>query len=138
MKKLKQELVCSLISNAESWPSKEVSISLEKLQNGREAHYNLLLEDRIDPARFLARLNPGTRLMVEGGSAVIASFLHASPPVVDRLVVTVAPTLVGEAGVPVTPTEQQGERVIVRPPALRHIASQHFGIDTVFAASIEP
>ena len=40
-------------------------------------------------------------IMVEGGSAVISSFLHAEArhdgsPLVDNIVVTVAPTLIGE------------------------------------------
>lgn len=45
--------------------------------------------------------------MVEGGQQVISSFLsHREPstsvPVVDTLIVTVAPTLVGPSGVGVT------------------------------------
>jgi len=45
--------------------------------------------------------------MVEGGQRVIGSFLchedSSSKPVVDVLIVTVAPTLVGQAGVGVLP-----------------------------------
>jgi riboflavin biosynthesis pyrimidine reductase len=40
-----------------------------------------------------------TSLMVEGGQRVISSFLSANPSLVDVLVVTVAPMLVGHAGV---------------------------------------
>lgn len=46
------------------------------------------------------------RLMIEGGSSVITSCLYArrrdGRPLVDRLIVTVAPTLVGDDGVPVS------------------------------------
>ena len=46
-------------------------------------------------------------VMIEGGSRVLSSFLHALPrkdgtPVVDRVIVTIAPMLIGE-GVGVVP-----------------------------------
>jgi 2,5-diamino-6-(ribosylamino)-4(3H)-pyrimidinone 5'-phosphate reductase len=37
--------------------------------------------------------------MVEGGQRVISSFLSASPVLVDILIITIAPILVGQAGV---------------------------------------
>lgn len=56
---------------------------------------------RLDLSEFVRSLPPETRLMVEGGSAVISSFLHSGE--VDRLVATVAPVFVGAGGIPVTP-----------------------------------
>lgn len=49
--------------------------------------------------------------MVEGGARVIHSFLQAnlSTPLVDSLIVTVAPTLVGSSGIPYeTTTTSEG------------------------------
>jgi 2,5-diamino-6-(ribosylamino)-4(3H)-pyrimidinone 5'-phosphate reductase len=37
--------------------------------------------------------------MVEGGQRVISSFLSENPALVDILIVTVAPILVGQAGI---------------------------------------
>ena len=45
----------------------------------------------------MAKDYPGTTLMVEGGASIISSFLNSGR--VDSLIVTVAPTLVGEDGV---------------------------------------
>ncbi|KIJ54316.1 hypothetical protein M422DRAFT_64394 [Sphaerobolus stellatus SS14] len=75
-----------------------------------------------------------TSLMVEGGQRVIGSFLchqdSASKPVVDVVIVTVAPTLVGEAGVGVLP------KGLTKIPMLEHIASSQFGKDSVIACRI--
>lgn len=49
---------------------------------------------------FVANLPSGTSLMVEGGSAVISSFLSEAL-IVDRLVITTAPMFVGDEGVAV-------------------------------------
>lgn len=61
-------------------------------------------------------------LMVEGGATVISSFINSG--VVDRLVVTVSPTLVGEDGVPYN---------VGKVPSLEYIRSQAVGRDTVMA-----
>ncbi|BGP36938.1 2,5-diamino-6-(ribosylamino)-4(3H)-pyrimidinone 5'-phosphate reductase [Rhodotorula kratochvilovae] len=69
----------------------------------------------------------GRSLMVEGGAGVIASSLAAPPPgVVDLLVVTVAPVLVGPEGV-------SAAREGVKLSQLEHIKTEVFGRDTVFA-----
>ncbi|KAI9344628.1 riboflavin-specific deaminase-like protein [Obelidium mucronatum] len=49
---------------------------------------------RVLKARFGLRA-----VMVEGGSAVIASFLAAGKSAVDRLIITIAPVVVGPSGV---------------------------------------
>lgn len=72
-------------------------------------------------------------VMVEGGQRVISSMLterHTDGSVlVDTLIVTVAPTLVGFDGVGVI---QQGKKL----PALKHIKSEQFGTDTVIACTL--
>ncbi|KAJ1830214.1 2,5-diamino-6-(ribosylamino)-4(3H)-pyrimidinone 5'-phosphate reductase [Coemansia sp. RSA 2706] len=67
------------------------------------------------------------RLMVEGGARVIQAFLAS--PIVDLLIVTIAPTLVGERGV-----------AAVLAPAQASIVPQlyePFGRDIVMAATIQ-
>ncbi|EJD54406.1 bacterial bifunctional deaminase-reductase [Auricularia subglabra TFB-10046 SS5] len=74
-------------------------------------------------------------LMVEGGRSVISSFFAARDsqgrPVVDRLIVTVAPILVGSDGVGVA---LEGATTILR---LEHLCSQLMGRDTVVACRVE-
>lgn len=86
--------------------------------------------------------------MVEGGSSVISSFLYSG--LADRLVVTVAPTWIGQDGIPVTRTSgydsvgrvhsatQNLAEVLHQlwMPKLQHIASEQFGVDTVFACAL--
>ena len=48
---------------------------------------------------MLAEKRPHATLMVEGGSRIISSFLYSG--CVSNLIVTVAPTMVGDEGVPV-------------------------------------
>ncbi|GAA5964375.1 hypothetical protein JCM21900_001433 [Sporobolomyces salmonicolor] len=66
----------------------------------------------------------GRALMVEGGSSVITSFLGSR--LVDLVVVTVAPVLVGAEGVSMA-------RPGIELPHLEHVATKTFGKDTVFA-----
>ncbi|GEM06577.1 hypothetical protein Rt10032_c01g0594 [Rhodotorula toruloides] len=66
----------------------------------------------------------GRSLMVEGGASVISSFL-STPGLVDLVIVTVAPVLIGDDGVSVT---KEG----VHLPRLTHVRTQVFGKDTVF------
>ncbi|KDQ15744.1 hypothetical protein BOTBODRAFT_108453 [Botryobasidium botryosum FD-172 SS1] len=77
----------------------------------------------------LRRLGIGS-LMVEGGQRVISSFLAHSPPLMDMLVVTVAPVIVGAAGVGALQDEQ------VRVPQMEHVRSELLGRDTVVACRV--
>ncbi|GAA6058366.1 hypothetical protein JCM3770_005275 [Rhodotorula araucariae] len=73
----------------------------------------------------------GRSVMVEGGAGVIASSLAASavpPGVVDLVVVTVAPVLVGEG----VSAVKEG----VTMPHLQHVKTEVFGRDTVFACKL--
>ncbi|CAE6450162.1 unnamed protein product [Rhizoctonia solani] len=87
-------------------------------------------------------------VMVEGGQRVISSMLTGrhvdGSPLVDALIITVAPNLIGFDGVGVL---QQGKKVRSGPyfqyhsdpaqlPALKHIQSEQFGIDTVIACRL--
>ncbi|CUA67410.1 hypothetical protein RSOLAG22IIIB_03053 [Rhizoctonia solani] len=70
-------------------------------------------------------------VMVEGGQRVISSMLTGlhtdGSPLVDALIITVAPSLIGFDGVGVL---QQGKKL----PSLKHIQSEQFGTDTVIAS----
>jgi len=70
-----------------------------------------------------------TSLMVEGGQRVISSFLSTGPTLVDILIITVAPILVGQAG-----TEALNPDSTI--PLLEHIESENFGRDTVMACRL--
>lgn len=78
-------------------------------------------------------------LMVEGGASVISSFINSG--VVDRLVVTVSPTLVGDEGVPYNVGKvgnfasscMHGPHPPAKVPSLEYIRSQAVGRDTVMA-----
>ncbi|KAI4521207.1 bacterial bifunctional deaminase-reductase [Schizophyllum commune Loenen D] len=66
-------------------------------------------------------------LMVEGGASVIRSFLDASQGgVVDTIIVTVAPTFVGEDGV------GYGVKLGESGGKFKHVSTQVVGADTVF------
>ncbi|KAI0673677.1 bacterial bifunctional deaminase-reductase [Trametes maxima] len=88
-------------------------------------------------------------LMVEGGARVIRSFLsatHASAKagseVVDALVITVAPTLVGSAGVGYGAelhADTSAEWLIqgcTKLPTFQHVRTEVFGPDTVMALKV--
>ncbi|KAJ3496641.1 hypothetical protein NLJ89_g10456 [Agrocybe chaxingu] len=74
-------------------------------------------------------------LMVEGGARIIASFL--SEPVVDALVVTIAPVLVGNAGVGYqSPTVLSSEGELKA--RFKDVHMESFGKDTVVALQALP
>ncbi|BGO96884.1 hypothetical protein RTG_00327 [Rhodotorula toruloides ATCC 204091] len=116
-------VVCSAIRGAEPYL---------KCQAIKETGGTVFLAEasgrRIDLHKFLheevATPYLGRSLMVEGGASVISSFL-ATPGLVDLVIVTVAPVLVGDEGVSVT---KEG----VDLPQLEHVRTQVFGKDTVF------
>ncbi|TIA85242.1 hypothetical protein E3P99_04046 [Wallemia hederae] len=67
------------------------------------------------------------RVMIEGGATVIKGLL-SSDGVVDELVVTVSPVLIGSAGLSI---------ISDKVPSLRHKDSRVFGKDVVFIASTQ-
>lgn len=104
-------------------------------------------------AALLCRLREcGIRsLMVEGGQRVISSFYAArdgdSRPVVDILIVTVAPTLVGPSGVGVSLDRSEkvfktrglvenADHSVLQTLNLQHVRSEILGIDTVVACRV--
>ncbi|GAA6043156.1 hypothetical protein JCM8097_004346 [Rhodosporidiobolus ruineniae] len=70
-----------------------------------------------------SRPHLGRSLMVEGGASVISSFLASG--LVDLVIVTVAPVLIGSEGVSVT-------RPGLKVPRLEHLETKVYGRDTVF------
>ncbi|GAA5979926.1 hypothetical protein JCM10908_001467 [Rhodotorula pacifica] len=105
-----------------------------------------LLDPSISPPFVQKAL--GRSLMIEGGASVLASFLSAGDPkgraLVDRVVVTVAPVLIGPEGVEI-PFRPQGVEIpflgsssakgtTESPllPRLEPIATKVLGNDTVF------
>ncbi|TFK41816.1 dihydrofolate reductase-like domain-containing protein [Crucibulum laeve] len=63
-------------------------------------------------------------VMIEGGARVIGSFFKQTPPVVDNIVVTVAPIFVGEKGISYGLPLQQAS-------GFKHMHSELVGNDTV-------
>ena len=59
---------------------------------------------------MLAERRPHSTLMVEGGSRIISSFLYSG--YVDNLIVTVAPIIVGDEGVPVVQSGSSGSKPV--------------------------
>lgn len=113
------------------------------------ALFNLQYADA-DPESLLAE-SFGRSLMIEGGAAVLASFLSATTttttdsdseseaaavvrvmPLVDLVIVTVAPVLIGPEGLSV-PYPSSSAREGRRLPRLVPIATKVLGNDTVFA-----
>ncbi|SCV68810.1 BQ2448_931 [Microbotryum intermedium] len=85
----------------------------------------LQADSRLSLAALLERRDLlGRSLMVEGGAKVIASFLESG--LVDLLIITVAPTIVGEG----IRALRQGNL----PPELEHVETRAFGKDTVIVA----
>ncbi|KAK4684097.1 hypothetical protein P7C73_g6103, partial [Tremellales sp. Uapishka_1] len=75
-------------------------------------------------------------VMIEGGSRILSSFLHApkradGTPLVDRVIVTVGPMFIGD-GVGVVPN---GEDVAL--PALKTLHTETMGKDTVMVCCID-
>ncbi|EED79711.1 predicted protein [Postia placenta Mad-698-R] len=86
------------------------------------------------PMLMMSLSSMGIRsVMVEGGARVIQSFLAEaeSSDIVDTVVVTVAPTLVGESGV------GYGQNLVGNKlPKLQHISTEVFGSDAVIALKV--
>ncbi|KAG2075193.1 bacterial bifunctional deaminase-reductase [Suillus decipiens] len=76
-------------------------------------------------------------LMVEGGATVIGSFL-AEPArtkpstIIDTLIITIAPTLIGDDGV------GYGEKLLATQiPSLKHVRTEVMGRDVVIVSALE-
>lgn len=74
-------------------------------------------------------LGRSNSLMIEGGATLISSLLSTPPPAdgrqIDRLIITMASTFVGEDGVSISVADTQPTK------ALKHIATKVFGRDPV-------
>ncbi|QRV94921.1 riboflavin biosynthesis protein RibD [Ceratobasidium sp. AG-Ba] len=111
--------------------SKEIKRRKKELEDAGA----ILITGRLDLAGALRllKMRGVNSVMIEGGQRVISSMLterHADGSVlVDTLIVTVAPKLIGFDGMGVI---QQGKKL----PALKHIKSEQFGVDTVIACTL--
>ncbi|KAJ8296729.1 2,5-diamino-6-ribosylamino-4(3H)-pyrimidinone 5'-phosphate reductase [Rhodotorula toruloides] len=138
---LRMPLTSKLLSNARKGISKAPLVVCKRLRGGEkglesqaisEAGGKVYIANDFGRGIDLRKLihDPaatpflGRSLMVEGGASVISSFL-ATPGLVDLVIVTVAPVLVGDEGVSVT---KEG----VDLPRLEHVRTQVFGKDAVF------
>lgn len=90
--------------------------------------------------------------MVEGGASVIAAFLNlrspSDEPLVDMHIVTVAPTIIGSAGVQAVQLISEvslrssmkhtpsAHRKLSQIPRMEPIAAEIFGKDAVFASRL--
>ncbi|KAJ2707238.1 2,5-diamino-6-(ribosylamino)-4(3H)-pyrimidinone 5'-phosphate reductase [Coemansia sp. IMI 203386] len=70
------------------------------------------------------------RLMVEGGAQIIQAFLESQ--LVDSLIITIAPTLVGSRGVPAVPAPNGIQTLKITPRVY-----EQFGADVVLAADTD-
>jgi 2,5-diamino-6-(ribosylamino)-4(3H)-pyrimidinone 5'-phosphate reductase len=90
------------------------------------------------PDLLKALYNFGVKtLMVEGGAAVIGSFLEESArakpnTIIDTLIITIAPTLVGDEGVGYGQRFSTGQI-----PSLKHIRTEIMGQDVVVVSALE-
>ena len=89
-------------------------------------------ETYVDLPALLAQLDAeGIRtLMVEGGARVITSFLKAQ--LVDRLIVTITPTLIGGVRAVTQLLSDSGEF-----PRLRHASVQQLGADWIVSGELD-
>ncbi|KAH9823662.1 2,5-diamino-6-ribosylamino-4(3H)-pyrimidinone 5'-phosphate reductase, partial [Teratosphaeria destructans] len=76
-------------------------------------------------------------VMIEGGASVISTLL-AWPELVDVVIVTIAPTWLGEGGVAVTPGVKRGEGgQRVHAARLKETVWRQFGADVVVCGRLE-
>jgi len=143
-------LACKLLKNysqgtgLQPWIICSPNATPAALQNLQTAGANVVLgradaQGRLDILGVLSQLSKlGIRtLMVEGGQKIISTFLNLKErgglnprPVVDRLIVTVAPRLVGGSGVGALDDGNNES------PDLIHLRSINLGQDTVVALRI--
>ncbi|KAF8527380.1 bacterial bifunctional deaminase-reductase [Hysterangium stoloniferum] len=129
---LRLPLHAKLLKNYQQGTGRRPWIICHDVSSADKALRQQLLEKAGAMVFTISGSNHGESLMVEGGQRVIASFLAQQDqdgiPAVDILIITVAPTLVGVAGVGVLPKDLI--------PKLEHLASTQFGCDTVIACSV--
>lgn len=75
-------------------------------------------------------------LMIEGGASIISTFL-STPELVQSVIVTIAPTWLGNGGVMVSPDERKEEGVKVNAARLCQTKWRQFGGDAVLCGRLE-
>jgi 2,5-diamino-6-(ribosylamino)-4(3H)-pyrimidinone 5'-phosphate reductase len=75
-------------------------------------------------------------VMIEGGATIIKDLL-AEPELVDSVVITIAPTWLGDEGVSIAPASKVVEGRRVNVATLRDTRSRQFGEDVVICGHLE-
>jgi len=94
-----------------------------------DVHYVDLEDDGRIPLQSLIqaiKMHQMRSLMVEGGHRIISSFFAHEPPIVQSVIITIAPCIVGSGGVGVTSGNSETKR-------LKHIKTEMLGEDIVAA-----
>ncbi|KAI7497564.1 hypothetical protein KC367_g5781 [Hortaea werneckii] len=75
-------------------------------------------------------------IMIEGGASIISTFL-STPELVQSVIVTIAPTWLGNGGVMVSPDEREEEGVKVNAARLCQTMWRQFGADAVLCGRLQ-
>ncbi|KAI6854905.1 hypothetical protein KC343_g11839 [Hortaea werneckii] len=75
-------------------------------------------------------------LMIEGGASIISTFL-STPELVQSVIVTIAPTWLGNGGVMVSPDQRKKEGVKVNAARLGQTMWRQFGADAVLCGRLQ-
>ena len=74
--------------------------------------------------------------MIEGGASIISTFL-STPELVQSVIVTIAPTWLGNGGVMVSPDQRKKEGVKVNAARLGQTMWRQFGADAVLCGRLQ-
>jgi len=78
-----------------------------------------------------------TSVMIEGGATVVASLL-STPELVDSVIVTIAPTWLGQGGVTVAPDALTRHGTRINAARLQNTSWRQFGQDAVLCGCLQP
>jgi 2,5-diamino-6-(ribosylamino)-4(3H)-pyrimidinone 5'-phosphate reductase len=98
-------------------------------------------ENRLDWKDLLSTLKKEglSSVMIEGGGAVINSLLESdSHDLVDSVIITIAPTWLGQGGVLVSPKRRTENGQLVPASRLKNVFWKQFGEDVVLCGQVKP
>ncbi|KAG0702725.1 dihydrofolate reductase-like domain-containing protein [Suillus ampliporus] len=135
---------CKLLKNYRErkgrrpWVICDANLSLERKSILENAGARVIRRFIMIPDLLKVLYNFGIKtLMVEGGATIIGSFLAESArpkpnAIIDTLIITIAPTLIGDDGV------SYGEGLsTAQVPSLKHIRTEVMGRDVVIVSALE-
>jgi 2,5-diamino-6-(ribosylamino)-4(3H)-pyrimidinone 5'-phosphate reductase len=111
---------------------KYISLQVQQDENG---------ENKLDWRELLQCLKREglSSVMIEGGGAVINSLLEStSHDLVDSVIITIAPTWLGQGGVLVTPKRRTENGQLVPASRLKNVSWKQFGEDVVLCGQVRP